>query len=59
DAVNGSPAMSYQQKMQELATSFNATQNYIQFQLNGLTIREEADINKLVDAIDERLGDKY
>ncbi|EAE9329616.1 hypothetical protein BWG24_11705 [Listeria monocytogenes] len=59
DAVNGSPAMSYQQKMQELATSFNATQNYIQFQLNGLTIREEADISKLVDAIDERLGDKY
>ncbi|MBC2207411.1 phage tail tape measure protein [Listeria booriae] len=59
DAINGAPSMSYSQKMQELANNFNATQNYLQFQFNGLTIREEADINKLVDAIDERLGDRY
>ncbi|HBJ8545888.1 TPA: phage tail tape measure protein [Listeria monocytogenes] len=59
NAVNGSPSMPYLKRMQELATNFNATQNYLQFQFNGLTIREEADINKLVDAIDERLGDKY
>ncbi|OSR23700.1 hypothetical protein B8A62_09790 [Listeria monocytogenes] len=58
-AANGVPSMSYLQNMQDLATNFNSTQNYLQFQFNGLTIREEADINKLVDAIDERLGDKY
>ncbi|WAO21742.1 N-acetylmuramoyl-L-alanine amidase [Paenilisteria newyorkensis] len=53
DAVNGAPSMPVLQRMQELATNFNATQNYLQFQFNGMTIREEADINKIVDAVDE------
>ncbi|MBC1605656.1 hypothetical protein HCJ39_13120 [Listeria rocourtiae] len=59
DAMNGAPGMPVLQRMQELATNFNATQNYLQFQFYGMTIREEADINKMVDVIDERLGDRY
>ncbi|MBC2285747.1 hypothetical protein HCB69_15340 [Listeria booriae] len=58
-AVNGSPNMSVAQRMQELANNFNATQNYLQFNFSGITIREETDINKIVDVVNERLGDMY